>query len=34
VSNLFDALYAGGGEGDEFFPGATRNVYAGLNLEL
>lgn len=34
VNNLFDALYAAGGEGDEFFPGATRSMFMGMNLEL
>ncbi|MBN2355908.1 TonB-dependent receptor, partial [candidate division KSB1 bacterium] len=34
VNNLFDALYAAGGEGDEFFPGATRNVFVGMTVEL
>ena len=34
ITNLFDALYAAGGEGDAFFPGATRNFYLGMNLEL
>ncbi|HNW58279.1 MAG TPA: TonB-dependent receptor [bacterium] len=34
VTNLFDRLYAAGGEGEEFFPGATRSVYAGMNVEL
>ena len=34
VTNLFDVLYAAGGEGEEFFPGATRSVYVGMNLEL
>jgi len=34
ITNLFDALYAAGGEGDEFFPGATRSIYVGMNLEL
>jgi iron complex outermembrane receptor protein len=34
VYNLFDNLYAAGGEGDEFFPGATRSIVAGVSLEL
>lgn len=34
ATNLFDRLYAAGGEGDEFFPGATRSLFAGMNLEL
>jgi len=34
VQNLFDSLYAGGGEGDEYFPGATRNIFAGMTVEL
>jgi iron complex outermembrane recepter protein len=34
VNNLFNTLYAAHGEGDEYFPGATRNVFLGLNMEL
>ncbi len=34
VNNLFDTLYAAHGEGDEYFPGATRNLFVGLNMEL
>jgi iron complex outermembrane recepter protein len=34
VNNLFDTLYAAQGEGDEYFPGATRNIFLGLNVEL
>lgn len=34
INNLFDALYAAGGEGDDYFPGATRSLFVGMNLEL
>ncbi len=34
VQNLFDTLYVAGGEGDAFFPGATRNVFLGMTVEL
>ncbi|MGH2568472.1 MAG: TonB-dependent receptor domain-containing protein, partial [Bacteroidota bacterium] len=34
VNNLFDALYAAHGVGDEFFPAAERNVFASLKVEL
>ncbi len=34
VNNLFDRLYTAGGEGSEYFPGATRSLFVGMNLEL
>ncbi len=34
INNLFDKLYTAHGEGDEFFPAATRHAFVGLNLEL
>lgn len=34
VNNLFDALYASYGVGDEFFPAAERNVFASVKVEL
>ena len=34
VSNLFNRIYASHGEGDEFFPGAERNVFASLRFGL
>jgi iron complex outermembrane receptor protein len=34
VNNLFDALYALYGVGDEFFPAAERNFFASLKVEL
>lgn len=34
INNLFDTLYTAHGEGDEFFPAATRHAFIGLNLEL
>lgn len=34
VNNLFDALYASYGAGDEFFPAAERNFFASLRVEL
>ncbi|MBL0173762.1 MAG: TonB-dependent receptor [Ignavibacteria bacterium] len=34
VNNLFDRLYAQSGEGDQFFVGATRNVFFDLALEF
>ncbi len=34
VTNLFDTLYLSHGEGDDFFPGATRNIYFSLNISL
>lgn len=33
-NNIFDALYATHGTGDEFFPAAERNFFASLKLEL
>jgi iron complex outermembrane receptor protein len=32
VNNVFDALYAAYGEGDQFFVGAERNVFSSLTL--
>ncbi len=34
VNNLFNTLYSMSGEGDQFFPGAERNYYAGIALGL
>jgi iron complex outermembrane receptor protein len=34
INNMFNKLYAGGGEGKEFFPGAERNVFLGFELGL
>jgi len=34
VSNLFDAIYASHGEGGEFFPAATRNVFGSIQVVL
>jgi iron complex outermembrane receptor protein len=34
VNNLFDALYASYGVGDEFFPAAERNLFASVKVEL
>lgn len=34
INNLFDNLYMQHGEGDEFFPGATRNWFFGLEYTL
>ena len=34
VNNLFDALYASYGVGEEFFPAAERNIFATVKLEL
>lgn len=34
VNNLFNKLYAAGGEGQEFFPAAERNVFVGFELGL
>lgn len=32
VNNLLNKLYAGGGEGKDFFPSAERNIFLGLEL--
>lgn len=32
VNNLFNSLYAAGGEGKEFFPAAERNFYLGIDI--
>lgn len=34
VSNLFDAIYAAGAEGKEFFPAAERFIYFDMEIEL
>jgi iron complex outermembrane receptor protein len=34
IFNLTDKLYASHGDGDDFFPAATRNVYMGITLGL
>jgi iron complex outermembrane receptor protein len=34
VNNLFDALYAQGGDGNQFFVAATRNIFFDLAIEL
>ncbi|HYF03871.1 MAG TPA: TonB-dependent receptor [Patescibacteria group bacterium] len=34
VTNLFNRLYAAGGEGQDFFPAAERNIYFGVELGL
>ncbi|MCX6154831.1 MAG: TonB-dependent receptor [Candidatus Kapabacteria bacterium] len=34
VNNILNKLYAAGAEGKEFFPGAERNVYFGVNFEF
>ncbi|MEX1139851.1 MAG: TonB-dependent receptor [Bacteroidota bacterium] len=34
VSNLFDAIYASHGEGDDFFPAATKNVFGSIQIVL
>jgi iron complex outermembrane receptor protein len=34
INNLFNALYASGGVGDEFFPAAERNVFFAIELSL
>jgi iron complex outermembrane receptor protein len=34
VRNLLDRLYVLGGEGDDYFPAATRSVFAGLELGI
>ncbi|HWP82376.1 MAG TPA: TonB-dependent receptor [Bacteroidota bacterium] len=34
LNNIFDALYASHGEGDEFFPAAERNFFASLKINL
>ncbi len=34
VFNITDELYANNGEGDDFFPAATRNFYAGVEFGM
>ena len=34
VNNLFDTIYASHGEGGDFFPAATRNIFASLQITL
>jgi iron complex outermembrane receptor protein len=34
INNLFNVYYASHGEGDEFFPGAVRNIFASLQIDL
>ncbi len=34
VNNLFDAMYASHGEGGDFFPAATRNVFGSIQVVL
>ncbi len=34
INNIFDNLYAAHGEGTNFFPGATRRFFLGLEFEL
>jgi iron complex outermembrane recepter protein len=34
VSNLFDKLYAPNGEGDQYFPAATRSAFFTVGIEL
>lgn len=34
VNNLTNKLYASGAEGKEFFPGAERNIFLGLEIEF
>jgi len=34
VNNVFDALYAAHGEGDEFFPAAERNAFFSVEIDL
>ncbi|MEX1276759.1 MAG: TonB-dependent receptor [Bacteroidota bacterium] len=34
VNNLFNAIYASHGEGDDFFPAAERNIFASIRLNL
>ncbi len=34
VTNLFDTLYTMSGEGDQFFPGATRGIYGDVTVHL
>ncbi len=34
VSNLFDTLYVPNGEGDEYFPAATRSAFFTVGIEL
>jgi len=34
INNIFDALYASYGSGDEFFPAAERNLFTSIKIEL
>jgi iron complex outermembrane receptor protein len=34
ANNLFNRIYAGNGEGDEFYPAAERNFFASLRFDL
>lgn len=34
INNLLNKIYAAGAEGKEFFPGAERNIFFGINLLL
>ncbi|CUT03661.1 TonB-dependent receptor [Candidatus Chrysopegis kryptomonas] len=34
VNNLFNALYAGSGVGDDFYPGAERNYFVSIGFDL
>lgn len=34
MNNLLNKIYAAGAEGKEFFPGAERNVFFGINIEF
>ncbi|HAW08861.1 MAG TPA: TonB-dependent receptor, partial [Bacteroidetes bacterium] len=34
INNLFNKLYAGGGQGKEFFPASERNGFLGIELGL
>jgi outer membrane receptor protein involved in Fe transport len=32
--NIFNTIYASHGEGDQFFPGAERQLFSNLKIEL
>jgi iron complex outermembrane receptor protein len=34
VNNLFNAIYASHGEGDQFFPASERNIFVSLQVRL
>jgi hypothetical protein len=34
ANNLFNRIYAGNGEGDEFYPAAERSFFASLRFDL